>query len=90
MKMRILSRVLNPGSVDYICKPFKTQELLARVHTHLNLVLTRKALQKANDELVLVNEMKSEFLGIACHDLKKSIVRNCMARRFVEGLDPKL
>lgn len=61
------------GSVDYICKPFKTQELLARVHTHLNLVLTRKALQKANDELVLVNEMKSEFLGIACHDLKNPL-----------------
>jgi signal transduction histidine kinase len=61
------------GGVDYICKPFKTQELLARVHTHLNLVLTRKALQKANDELVLFNEMKSEFLGIACHDLKNPL-----------------
>ncbi len=46
------------GGVDYITKPFQPQEVIARVHTHLSLSYTRRALaqnearlQKAHDEL---------------------------------------
>lgn len=61
------------GSVDYICKPFRSQELLARVNTHLKLVLAQKSLKKANKELIELNDKKSEFLGVACHDLKNPL-----------------
>jgi signal transduction histidine kinase len=66
-------RGFESGGVDYICKPFRTQELLARVHTHVSLVMARKRLEKANKELYELNEKKSEFLGVACHDLKNPL-----------------
>lgn len=36
------------GGVDYISKPFKKEELLARLNTHLELVEKRKILEKTN------------------------------------------
>lgn len=50
------------GAVDYITKPFKSAELLARVQTHLEIKFSR--------ELILqqTHEMK-ELLHILCHDL---------------------
>lgn len=54
------------GAVDYITKPFISQELLARVRTHLRLVRQNKRLQDLNSE-------KDEFLGIAAHDLRNPL-----------------
>lgn len=39
------------GAVDYITKPFQTEEVLVRVKTHLNLVKLQKQLQKRSLEL---------------------------------------
>jgi len=39
------------GGVDYITKPFQTEELLARVRTHLTLRRLQQALQTANETL---------------------------------------
>ena len=36
------------GGVDYITKPFQTDEVLARVKTHLNLLQSQKRLQEQN------------------------------------------
>ncbi len=41
----------NVGAVDYIIKPFRKAELLARVSTHLDLRRSKKDLQKALDEV---------------------------------------
>jgi two-component system, sensor histidine kinase and response regulator len=54
------------GAVDYITKPFISQELLARVRTHLHLV-------RQNKHLVELNKEKDEFLGIAAHDLRNPL-----------------
>lgn len=51
------------GAVDYLTKPFKTQELLARVHTHI-------ALKHATEELHKSNAMKDKLFSIIAHDLK--------------------
>jgi len=40
------------GAVDYVTKPFNAAELLARVHTHLELKHTREELIKKNKELI--------------------------------------
>jgi signal transduction histidine kinase len=46
---------LNAGADDYLSKPFSSQELLARVHTHLELARVRRAwvneLEQSNKEL---------------------------------------
>ena len=54
------------GAVDYITKPFISQELLARVRTHLRLV-------RQNKRLLDLNKEKDEFLGIAAHDLRNPL-----------------
>ncbi|MFT4926323.1 MAG: two-component system NtrC family sensor kinase [Phenylobacterium sp.] len=43
------------GGVDYIHKPIRHEEVLARVHTHLEIVALFKAQQKLTDELAEKN-----------------------------------
>ncbi len=51
------------GGVDYITKPFKSEEVLARVHTHLlNHQLTQEVLKK-NRELKETNERLTEEIN---------------------------
>ncbi len=65
------------GAVDYITKPFKPSELLARVHTHLELKSARdllstynKQLERISRHLRRLNEDKNRFLGIVSHDIR--------------------
>ncbi len=51
------------GADDYITKPFNYQELLARITSAMRI----RNLQK---ELLKINEVKDELLGIAAHDLR--------------------
>jgi two-component system, sensor histidine kinase and response regulator len=68
------------GAVDYVLKPFKTAELLARVQTHYDLKQARDTIAKKNQQLETLieglrrlNEEKSDVVGIAAHDLKNPI-----------------
>jgi signal transduction histidine kinase len=56
-------KALNAGGVDYINKPFRAEEVKARVGTHLMLYRQSKELQK------LVAE-KDKFFSIIAHDLR--------------------
>ncbi len=44
------------GAVDYISKPFRNEELLARVETHLRITMLTNALRQKNEELESVNQ----------------------------------
>lgn len=61
------------GAVDYITKPFNSEELMARVKTHLTLKHFKDQIAEQNKKLNLLNVEKNEFLGIAAHDLKNPI-----------------
>ena len=61
------------GAVDYVTKPFNSSELLSRVKTHVELKRSRDKLIEYNIELIKLNKTKSEFLGIAVHDLKNPL-----------------
>jgi signal transduction histidine kinase len=65
------------GAVDYITKPFKSAELIARVRTHLELKGARDMLQTYNRQLERIREHlqrlnadKNRFLGIVSHDIR--------------------
>jgi sigma-B regulation protein RsbU (phosphoserine phosphatase) len=54
------------GGVDYVTKPFRVEEVLARVETHLSLRKLQKRLQDANRrmerELTLAAEVQAGFM----------------------------
>lgn len=52
-----ISQGFQAGAVDYLCKPFHAEELLARVKTHLNLYRAQRLLQQNNLSL----QSKLEF-----------------------------
>lgn len=54
------------GAVDYIIKPFNTEELLARVQTHLELKTARENLKQ-------MNLIKTRFYSIITHDIKDAL-----------------
>ncbi|MCS6807524.1 MAG: hybrid sensor histidine kinase/response regulator [Bacteroidota bacterium] len=68
-----IARAFDNGAVDYLTKPFKKTELLARVKVHLALRQAQEQLEENNERLQRLNEEKNEFLGIAAHDLKNPL-----------------
>ena len=68
------------GGHDYITKPFNKAELLARVSTQVELKQSRDALEKrtvelerANARLRELDQLKSDFLNMAAHDIRTPI-----------------
>ena len=65
------------GGVDYILKPFREEEVLVRVNTHLKINHLTNALASKNEALMLANEQiqkaterKSRFLANITHELR--------------------
>lgn len=58
------------GAADYVMKPYKTAELMARVQQQLELKYARDELRSSNEELARLNRDKDQFLSIISHDLR--------------------
>jgi len=56
-------KAFNSGGVDYISKPFRAQEVVARVSTHITLQQQKRELQE-------LNAAKDKFFTIIAHDLR--------------------
>jgi len=61
------------GAVDYITKPFRTEELMARVNTHIELKNAKTSLELKNTELQHLNATKDKLFTIIAHDLRGPI-----------------
>lgn len=51
------------GAVDYICKPFQQEEVIARINTHLTI-------QEQKNRLLKLNKEKEKMISIIAHDLR--------------------
>jgi len=65
-----LKKGFESGGVDFISKPFKTAELIARVNTHIQLKTVREILSETNESLQEANANKDKLLSIIAHDLR--------------------
>lgn len=65
-----ITRGFELGGVDYITKPYNSNELIVRVKTHLELRNAMKEIASANAELKKANENKDKFLVTLSHDLR--------------------
>jgi signal transduction histidine kinase len=64
---------LAAGGVDYLAKPFRRKESLARIRIHLQnkiLIEQQKALV---EQLKTANQAKNKLLGMAAHDLRNPL-----------------
>jgi two-component system sensor histidine kinase/response regulator len=76
------------GAVDYITKPIQTEEVLARVNTHLSIQNLKKALLEQNEQLQqeIRDRQKAEealrlLLHSVSHDLRNPVTGMSMVLR---------
>ena len=70
-------RAFEVGGADYITKPFKFKEVLARVENHLTLARQRREIEKLRERekqrFEMLNQLRNQFVGGATHDLKNPL-----------------
>ncbi|NDJ76167.1 MAG: hybrid sensor histidine kinase/response regulator [Chloroflexi bacterium] len=70
-------RALGTGGVDYITKPFKIQEVVARVNSQFKLVQQRHQIEHLREQdrqqYETLDKMKNDFIHMATHDLKNPL-----------------
>ncbi|AFY57161.1 histidine kinase,Response regulator receiver domain protein,histidine kinase [Rivularia sp. PCC 7116] len=63
---------LSLGAVDYITKPFQTEEVLARVNVHLKIHFLNEQLAQQKNNLEIRVEQRTEELKTALSELQES------------------
>jgi len=64
---------LAAGGVDYLPKPFKPKEVLARIRSHLQSRTLIERQKLLVEQLSKANAAKNKFLGMAAHDLRNPL-----------------
>jgi two-component system sensor histidine kinase/response regulator len=64
---------LAAGGVDYLPKPFKAREALARLRTHLLNRLLHERQRQLVAQLSTANSAKNRLLGVVAHDLRNPL-----------------
>ncbi len=65
------------GAVDYITKPFKAEELISRVKTHVELKLARQRLHQ-------LNATKDKLFSIIAHDVRNPLQNLLMSANLLD------
>lgn len=71
---------LDAGGVDYVPKPFRQNDVLARIRTHLQIRRLLAAQHALVEQLSRANEAKNKFLGMAAHDLRNPLASSADSR----------
>ncbi len=68
-----VARGFAAGAVDFLAKPFRGEELCARVAVHAELNRARRDLEDSHARLAALNHEKDLMFGMAAHDLRGPI-----------------
>jgi two-component system sensor histidine kinase/response regulator len=90
-----LVKAFELGAVDYVTKPFKQPELLARIQTQLKITQQAKDLQQKTLELQELNQELDVYNEMVCHDIKNPLgaIRNIASilnYKHASSLDEKV
>ncbi|MEM9647161.1 MAG: hybrid sensor histidine kinase/response regulator [Bacteroidota bacterium] len=79
------------GGVDYVTKPFNEQELVARIHTHVELVRAKNQIEEQAQNLKQSNDLKDRMFSIIGHDLRSPLSAAKLKMDFIMRgiIDPK-
>lgn len=66
----VVAKAFAAGSVDFLAKPFRGEELCARVAVHAELNRARRELEESHARLAQSNAEKDQMFGVAAHDLR--------------------
>jgi len=69
------------GGIDYITKPVRREEMIARISTHLKIRRTEESLKKYSDHLEELVEKRTAELKDACEKLEREVAEH----RKLEG-----
>lgn len=64
---------LTAGGIDYLPKPIRAKEAVARIRTHLEIRDLLAEQRLLVDQLSKANAAKNKFLGMAAHDLRNPL-----------------
>jgi len=64
---------LAAGGVDYLPKPFRPREAVARIRTHLHNRLLNEQQRRLVEQLSSANAAKNKLLGMVAHDLRNPL-----------------
>ena len=74
------------GGVDYLTKPFRPKEVVARIRTHLSNQQLVEQQKHLVDQLSKANADKDRFLGMCAHDLRNPLSSiRCLAELMDEN-----
>ncbi len=74
METASIVKALSQGAADYITKPFRPDEALARIKVHLQASFLMKRHLDDIEALQIANKEKSRLMGIVSHDLKNPLI----------------
>lgn len=73
------------GGVDYVTKPFKFEEVLARVKTHLALRSARVALAESYQRLRALEDLRDSLVHMIVHDMKSPLMALLIRLKLLKG-----
>ncbi|MEL6405261.1 MAG: hybrid sensor histidine kinase/response regulator [Chloroflexota bacterium] len=81
------------GGVDYVSKPFKYREVLARVESQLALAQQREEIEALREQdkqqFDTLSELRSKFLHGTVHDLKSPLTGMTLYAQKLRGMPPE-
>ena len=67
-------RAFEAGGVDYITKPFRMEEVHARVRTHLALRQSTRALEQSYARLRELEQLRDDLVHMIVHDMRSPLM----------------